>query len=70
LCYTGHPELAFKLLDKSWQGNTKDKIAFEEKFIEELRNAEYVEVTTKFRLFDIAGRRRLEHEQTSSSFQQ
>ncbi len=64
LCYTGHPNLAFTLLDESWPGTTKDKVSFEQEFIEELRNAEYVEVTTKFGLFDIAGRRRLQQEET------
>ena len=58
LCYSGHPVLAFELLDKVWLGSAEEKLAFELEFIEELREATFVEVTARFGLFDVAGQRR------------
>ena len=58
LCYSGHPALAFELLDEVWLGGDKKKFAFELEFVEELRSAKFVEVTARFGLFDVAGQRR------------
>ena len=58
LCYSGHPALAFELLDQVWLGGEEEKFAFELEFIEELRKATFVEVTARFGLFDVAGQRR------------
>jgi hypothetical protein len=56
-CYSGHPALAFEFLDLVWQEGEEAKLAFEHDFIETLRHAEFVEVTTKFGFFDEAGKR-------------
>ncbi len=58
LCYSGHPALAFELLDQVWLGGEEEKFAFELEFVEELRSATFVEVTARFGLFDVAGKRR------------
>ena len=67
LCYTGHPHLAFRLLDESWPGNKMDKIAFERAFVEEMRDAEYPSVTLKFGFFDLAGQRRFQQSNLQQS---
>jgi len=59
-CYTGHPNLAFQLLDSVWLESDEKKLAFEREFVEELREAEFVVLTVAFGVFDEAGKRACE----------
>ena len=67
LCYSGHPALAFELLDEVWLGGEEDKIEFELEFVEELRLATFVEVTARFGFFDVAGQRRCANIESKNS---
>ena len=67
LCYSGHPALAFELLDQVWLDGEEEKFAFELEFVEELRSAKFVEVTARFGLFDVAAQRRCDNLESKTS---
>lgn len=41
LMYTGHPDLAWQLLDKSWRPTRKDKAAFVKDFCQQLHDSQF-----------------------------